>query len=85
MNPSNPIRLSLAMTTYNAEVYLIEQLESIRLQTMPFDEVVIVDDASRDHTVEKSANISPHTISPAAGFCTSIPRTPALSAPFVMR
>ena len=53
MNPSNPIRLSLAMTTYNAEVYLIEQLESIRLQTMPFDEVVIVDDASRDHTVEK--------------------------------
>ena len=43
--------VSIAMTTYNGENYIIEQLESIRLQTVPPDEVIIVDDKSTDNTV----------------------------------
>lgn len=42
--------ISIAMTTHNSQKYLIEQLDSLRLQTMPADEVHIVDDASADQT-----------------------------------
>ena len=38
------------MATYNGEKYLREQLDSIFLQTVPFEELVIVDDASTDGT-----------------------------------
>lgn len=47
---SNQFKRSVAMTTWNAERYLAEQLDSLRTQTIPFDEVVIVDDASSDNT-----------------------------------
>ncbi len=46
------IRVSVAMTTYNGEKYLEEQLESIYTQTRLPDEVVVVDDGSWDGTVE---------------------------------
>ena len=46
------IRVSVAMTTYNGEKYLEEQLNSIYAQTRLPDEVVVVDDGSRDGTVE---------------------------------
>jgi glycosyltransferase involved in cell wall biosynthesis len=39
------------MCVYNGEKYLAEQLESIRIQTMPPDEVNIYDDCSADSTV----------------------------------
>ena len=39
------------MATYNGEKYLYEQLDSIRCQTMPPDEVIICDDCSKDSTV----------------------------------
>lgn len=45
------MKVSVAMTTYNGEKYLIEQLDSIRNQTRPVDEVVILDDISKDNTV----------------------------------
>lgn len=45
------LSLSAAMTSFNASGYLIEQLDSLRLQKRPFDEVVIVDDASSDRSV----------------------------------
>lgn len=38
------------MATYNGEKYLRTQLDSILLQTIPFEELVIVDDASTDST-----------------------------------
>lgn len=38
------------MATYNGEKYLRAQLDSILLQTIPFEELVIVDDASTDGT-----------------------------------
>lgn len=44
--------ISVAMTTYNGEKYVKEQLESILEQTKPVDEIVIMDDKSTDETVE---------------------------------
>ena len=42
---------SIAMAVYNGEKYIEKQLDSIRLQTHPVDEVVIVDDCSTDDTL----------------------------------
>lgn len=42
--------ISIAMTTYNGEKYVIEQLESLRDQSKKPDEIVIVDDCSTDNT-----------------------------------
>lgn len=44
--------ISVAMTTYNAEKYIIKQLYTLINQTRLPDEIVIVDDCSRDSTVE---------------------------------
>ena len=46
------MRISIAMTTYNGADYLLEQLESLRTQSLMADEVIIVDDCSTDNTVE---------------------------------
>lgn len=46
------MKISVAMATYNGARYVEEQLESIRIQTMPVDEVRICDDCSSDRTVE---------------------------------
>lgn len=43
--------ISIAMTTYNGEKYIEKQLESILNQTVKPDEVIIVDDCSKDNTV----------------------------------
>lgn len=43
--------VSVAMTTYNGERYVVKQLESIYNQTMKPDEVFICDDGSKDNTV----------------------------------
>lgn len=43
--------ISVVLTTYNAEKYLIKQLESIRTQTRKAEEVLIFDDRSSDNTV----------------------------------
>ena len=42
---------SIAMSTYNGEKYLAEQLESIFAQTRLVDEIVISDDGSSDGTL----------------------------------
>jgi glycosyltransferase involved in cell wall biosynthesis len=46
------MKISVAMTTYNGEKYLEEQMESIRTQIRAPDEVIIVDDCSADNTAE---------------------------------
>ena len=46
------MKTSVAMATYNGADYLIEQLDSLRDQTMPIDEVIICDDGSKDNTVQ---------------------------------
>lgn len=55
--------ISVAMTTYNGEKHILEQLESIYDQTVKPDEVIIFDDGSVDATVEIIKNfISEHSL-----------------------
>lgn len=44
------MNVSVAMTTYNGQAYIIEQLESIRNQSLSPNEVIICDDISTDKT-----------------------------------
>ena len=44
--------ISIAMTTYNGSKYIIKQLDSLRQQTTKPDEVIILDDCSKDDTVQ---------------------------------
>ena len=46
------MRISVCMATYNGSKFVKEQLLSIVSQLNDFDEVVVVDDASTDNTVE---------------------------------
>lgn len=48
----NQKMISVVMTTYNGEKYVVEQLTSIYHQTIKPDEVIICDDGSTDRTVE---------------------------------
>ena len=44
------MKTSVVLSAYNGEKYILEQLESIRMQTIPVDEVLITDDCSTDNT-----------------------------------
>lgn len=46
------MKISVAMTTYNGEKYIEKQLDSLRVQTLPADEVFISDDGSTDNTLK---------------------------------
>lgn len=46
------LKVSIAMTTYNGEKYLNDQLISLHKQTRKADEVIICDDRSNDGTVD---------------------------------
>lgn len=52
MNDAVEPLISVALCTYNGERYLREQLESLLVQTYSNMEIVAVDDASTDRTVE---------------------------------
>lgn len=43
--------ISVVLTTYNGEKYIIKQLDSLKNQTLTPDEVLIFDDRSSDNTV----------------------------------
>lgn len=45
--------ISVCMATYNGELYIEKQLESILVQSVGADEVIICDDGSQDRTVER--------------------------------
>jgi len=47
-----PLKISVAMCTYNGERYLREQLDSIARQARLPDELVVCDDNSTDRTIE---------------------------------
>ena len=51
--PDVPLRASICMATYNGAEFVEEQLASILAQLGTDDEIVIVDDASKDDTVAK--------------------------------
>ena len=46
------VKISVVIASYNGGVYIEEQLDSIRNQTLPPDELIICDDCSTDNTVE---------------------------------
>lgn len=46
------MKTSIVLSTYNGNKYIIEQMDSIRLQTKTVDEVIICDDCSKDNTVD---------------------------------
>ena len=46
------MKTSIILSTYNGEKYIVEQLDSLRQQTRPADEVLIRDDCSSDNTVQ---------------------------------
>lgn len=46
------MKISVVMSTYNGSKYLKEQLDSLRRQTKKIDQVLIIDDASKDDTVK---------------------------------
>ena len=50
MNQSQSV--SVVMITYNGEKYIREQIESLLIQTHPFTELIVQDDASTDFTSE---------------------------------
>ena len=43
--------ISVAMASYNGQDYIVKQLDSIRCQTKPVDQCIIVDECSTDETV----------------------------------
>lgn len=52
MSTEKPLKISIAMATYNGGKYLQEQLDSFLAQTRLPDELIITDDCSADNTLE---------------------------------
>jgi glycosyltransferase involved in cell wall biosynthesis len=50
-NQANPPLVSIVMATYNGELFLTDQIDSLLQQDYPNLELIIVDDASTDQTV----------------------------------
>lgn len=58
---NNPL-ISVVITTYNVESYIVEAIQSILDQTIQNFEIVIVDDYSTDNTVQNIKSISSQKI-----------------------
>ena len=52
LNIENPKKVSFIIPNYNYEKYIIERIDSILLQTYPIYEIIILDDCSKDNSVE---------------------------------
>jgi glycosyltransferase involved in cell wall biosynthesis len=50
------MNISVALTTYNGQKYIMEQLQSICNQSIKPDEIIIYDDCSNDNTIEIITN-----------------------------
>ena len=49
---TNQPLVSVIMPVYNAEKYILDAINSIRSQTYPNWELILVEDGSTDHTLE---------------------------------
>ncbi|MGH7240874.1 MAG: glycosyltransferase family 2 protein, partial [Candidatus Saccharimonadales bacterium] len=49
------VRISLVIPAYNEESHLADCLEAALAQTMPFYEIIVVDNASTDGTAQVAA------------------------------
>jgi glycosyltransferase involved in cell wall biosynthesis len=45
-------RVSVCLASYNGEKYICEQMESILSELSTFDEIIVVDDCSKDNTIQ---------------------------------
>ena len=45
--------ISCVIPAYNAGLYIEEAVESVRAQTLPVQEIIVVDDVSHDDTIER--------------------------------
>ncbi|MCX7068118.1 MAG: glycosyltransferase family 2 protein [Methylococcales bacterium] len=52
------MKISVCMAVFNGESYLLAQIESILVQLRATDELVIIDDASQDNSLELLKNIN---------------------------
>ena len=55
-------RASVCIATYNGEKFLLEQLDSIMLQIGALDEIIVVDDGSKDRTFDILRGYRDHRI-----------------------
>ncbi len=51
MNSNNKPLVSVVMATYNGEIFIRQQMESVLAQSYPNIEIIVVDDCSTDDTV----------------------------------
>ncbi|WP_051287222.1 glycosyltransferase family 2 protein [Algoriphagus mannitolivorans] len=81
MSEKDSKRISVAMTTYNGEVYLRKQLDSILNQTKQVDEIWVGDDGSTDGTLSileeysQKTNLQFFTNSKNLGFVKNFEKT----------
>ena len=47
------MKTSCVISNYNYEAYVLEAIDSALRQTLPFDEIIVVDDGSKDHSLTK--------------------------------
>jgi alpha-1,3-rhamnosyltransferase len=55
-NEMNPVLVSVIIITYNSSNYILETLESVKLQTYQNIELIVSDDCSTDNTIEVCRN-----------------------------
>ena len=67
-----PAPVSAVIPAYNAEAFIAETIESVRAQTLPVAELLLVDDGSTDNTAEIARGMGVRVVSqPNAGLATT--------------
>jgi glycosyltransferase involved in cell wall biosynthesis len=80
------ISYCVVVPAHNAELFLEGSLESVKRQTVPPDEIVVVDDGSTDRTAEIAVSLGARVITHAEALGPSAARNAgvaATSAPFI--
>jgi glycosyltransferase involved in cell wall biosynthesis len=56
------LKVSCIIAVYNGRQYLAEAIESLRAQSRPIDEIIVVDDGSTDDSAEIAAGFGPPVV-----------------------